>query len=155
MAKLRLFSDNCGVFACNTVILFEIQNCYLLSIPDIVRKNLVGTMDDNGMCTTVPATCLSLLTSVFLHFSRVCIVTEFRGTCLELSFSTVSTTTDLGTKCWQCTENIATKSWSMIDESSSELTPASERMLTEVSTAQKNFPCVGACSLREFLSCQQ
>ena len=63
MAKLRLFSDNCGVFACNTVILFEIQNCYLLSIPDIVRKNLLGTMDDNGMCTTVPATCLSLLTS--------------------------------------------------------------------------------------------
>ena len=50
-----------------------------------------------------------------LQFSRVCTVIESRGTCQELSCSTVRITADLVTTC-SLTGNIATKSWSMSDE---------------------------------------
>ena len=51
-----------------------------------------------------------------LQFSKVCTVIESRGTCQELSCSTVRITADLATKCSPLTGNIATKSWSMSDE---------------------------------------
>ena len=41
-------------------------------------------------------------------------MTESRGTCLELSCSSVSTTADLATKCWQWME-IATKRSSIVE----------------------------------------
>ena len=45
----------------------------------------------------------------------------------------MSATADLATECWPWMGNIATTSWSMIDEWSSELTLAVQRMLTQVS----------------------
>ena len=110
-------------------------------------------MDDEGVRTTVLDARLSPETScssVSLQLSRVCIVTEYRGTCLELNCRSVSITADLATHCWPLMGNIASKSWLMIDEWSYDLILAVERMLAEVSTVQM-FSLV---FLGEFSNCR-
>ena len=69
---------------CLTTVVVRLHAKLFSISPDVVCMNLLGTMDDDGVCTTVPGPSLSLMTSVFRQFSRFCIVTEFRGTCLEI-----------------------------------------------------------------------
>ena len=106
----------------------------MYELTDVACSNLLGTKDDDGVCTTVPDPCLSLVTSSSRQFSRVCIVTESRA-------STASTAVNPATKCWPQMGNI-TKSWSMVDEWSAEVTLALEHLLTEVSKVQRCSPCV-------------
>ena len=77
-------------------------------------------MDDDGVCTTVPDPCLSLVTSVSLQFARACVVTESRGSYVKLNYMSIKA--DLATERWPLMGNIATKSWSMIEERASGVT---------------------------------
>ena len=53
-------------------------------------------MDDDGVCTTVPDPCLSLVTSVSLQFARACVVTESRGSYVKLNYMSIKA--DLATE---------------------------------------------------------
>ena len=81
-------------------------------------------MDADGACTTIPDPRLSLVTSALLCASYS---PESRYTCLMTQLQSCHHVLAVD-------GHIATKSWSMMDEGSSEVTLEVERIVPQVST---------------------